>query len=321
MNRARNVVESQRRSDGPPPSAALVSRRRVARRGLPVPSAVAASIARAGGDGAAPAHRSSRWVAAPELAGVGAGALGRRPARDASSARRATSREWSSSGLRQAHHRDFEHDDLLRGTLHLTHGAPYGLEDPHRARQSELPAPLNRRSRSASTASATSGATCSRKTWRTSPAKFSASCSGSHPSRASTARERSAPTASSSTNAAKSPSNCGRRLVERARGEELVQGAQRVARRTAPQTHRGVDGRVVGRRGPPRRCTSCSSVASVSAPSRRNSRCWVRERMVGRTLCGSVVASTKTTCGGGSSRVFSSAADAALESWWTSSKM
>src|SRR5665213_4105729 len=67
--------------------------------------------------------------------------------------------------------------------------------------------------------------------------------------------------------------------------------------------------------------TSCNNEFSVSPLKSRNSRCWVRDRIVGITLCGSVVASTKTTWDGGSSSVFNSAADAALESWWTSSKM
>jgi hypothetical protein len=38
-------------------------------------------------------------------------------------------------------------------------------------------------------------------------------------------------------------------------------------------------------------------------------------------LCGSVVASTKTTWGGGSSSVLSSAFDAATDNMWTSSRM
>ena len=47
----------------------------------------------------------------------------------------------------------------------------------------------------------------------------------------------------------------------------------------------------------------------------------MRLRMVAGTFCGSVVASTNTTCGGGSSTVFSSAFAAAFESMWTSSTM
>ncbi len=59
----------------------------------------------------------------------------------------------------------------------------------------------------------------------------------------------------------------------------------------------------------------------MAADSRRNSKAWVRLRMVGRTFCGSVVASTKTTWAGGSSSVFSRALDAPADSMWTSSRM
>ena len=51
-----------------------------------------------------------------------------------------------------------------------------------------------------------------------------------------------------------------------------------------------------------------------------NSKCWVRDRIVGSTLSGSVVASTNTTCGGGSSIDFSSVFDAADVSMCTSSR-
>ena len=54
---------------------------------------------------------------------------------------------------------------------------------------------------------------------------------------------------------------------------------------------------------------------------RRRSKRWQRETMVASTLSPSVVANTKRTCGGGSSRVFSSAFHAALESMWHSSMM
>ena len=88
---------------------------------------------------------------------------------------------------------------------------------------------------------------------------------------------------------------------------------------------------------PPWRSTDCSALSSSSMPaspanqrmwssitsigSRWNCRCWVRLRMVSDTFCGSVVASTNTTCGGGSSNVFNRAASAALESMCTSSRM
>ena len=54
---------------------------------------------------------------------------------------------------------------------------------------------------------------------------------------------------------------------------------------------------------------------------RRKSKRWQRERIVSGILCGSVVARTNTTCGGGSSRVLSRALNASLVSMWTSSMM
>ena len=52
---------------------------------------------------------------------------------------------------------------------------------------------------------------------------------------------------------------------------------------------------------------------------RRKSKRWQRLRIVGSTRCGSVVASTNTTRGGGSSSVLSRALKAAVESMWHSS--
>ena len=52
---------------------------------------------------------------------------------------------------------------------------------------------------------------------------------------------------------------------------------------------------------------------------RRKSKRWQRLKMVGSTRWGSVVASTNTTRGGGSSRVLSRALKAAVESMWHSS--
>ena len=52
---------------------------------------------------------------------------------------------------------------------------------------------------------------------------------------------------------------------------------------------------------------------------RLKSKRWQRLRIVGSTRWGSVVANTNTTCGGGSSRVLSSALNAAVESMWHSS--
>ena len=46
----------------------------------------------------------------------------------------------------------------------------------------------------------------------------------------------------------------------------------------------------------------------------RNSKTWQRDRIVSGTFCNSVVAMMKTTCGGGSSNVLSSALNAAVDS-------
>ncbi|MNY07090.1 hypothetical protein D3C86_1398760 [compost metagenome] len=54
---------------------------------------------------------------------------------------------------------------------------------------------------------------------------------------------------------------------------------------------------------------------------RWKSKRWQREMTVGSTLWTSVVASTKTRFGGGSSMVLSRALNAALLSMWTSSMM
>ena len=54
---------------------------------------------------------------------------------------------------------------------------------------------------------------------------------------------------------------------------------------------------------------------------RLKSKRWQREMIVSGILCGSVVASTKTTLAGGSSSVFSRALKASRVSMWTSSMM
>ena len=64
-----------------------------------------------------------------------------------------------------------------------------------------------------------------------------------------------------------------------------------------------------------------SRVTISGTAIRRKSNRWHRDRMVGRTLWGSVVAKMKSTWGGGSSRVFSKALNAAVESICTSSTM
>ncbi|CAB5000129.1 unannotated protein [freshwater metagenome] len=66
-------------------------------------------------------------------------------------------------------------------------------------------------------------------------------------------------------------------------------------------------------------CARCAERSWTE--SRENSKCWVRDRIVGSTFCGSVVASTKTTWSGGSSRVLRSVLDASVVSMCTSSRM
>ena len=66
-----------------------------------------------------------------------------------------------------------------------------------------------------------------------------------------------------------------------------------------------------------RRTTS----AICSSEGRWKSKRWVRSTIVAITFCGSVVASTKTVFGGGSSSVFRKAFHASLVSMWASSRM
>ena len=67
--------------------------------------------------------------------------------------------------------------------------------------------------------------------------------------------------------------------------------------------------------------TRSSTLAICSSEGRRKSKRWQRSTIVAGTLCASVVASTKTTCEGGSSSVFRKAFHAAGDSMWASSRM
>ena len=67
--------------------------------------------------------------------------------------------------------------------------------------------------------------------------------------------------------------------------------------------------------------TRVSTPAICSSVGRRKSNRWQRSTIVAGTLCASVVASTKTTCAGGSSSVFRNAFHAAGESMCASSRM
>ena len=113
----------------------------------------------------------------------------------------------------------------------------------------------------------------------------------------------------------------GEVVLHRVRGRHLVEDRQGVAGRAPAPPHGGVDRLVrdlqVGRPADLR----AAARPGCRRPSSRNSKCWVRLRMVGSTFWGSVVARTKTTWAGGSSSVFSRALDAAVESMWTSSTM
>ena len=67
--------------------------------------------------------------------------------------------------------------------------------------------------------------------------------------------------------------------------------------------------------------TRRSTLAICSSEGRWKSKRWQRSTIVAGTLCASVVASTNTTCGGGSSSVFRNAFQAEGESMCASSRM
>ena len=72
---------------------------------------------------------------------------------------------------------------------------------------------------------------------------------------------------------------------------------------------------------PASEATQRTCASSSSTGNKWNCKCCVRLRIVSATFSGSVVAKTKTTCDGGSSRVFSNAAEAPLDNMCTSSRM
>ncbi len=67
--------------------------------------------------------------------------------------------------------------------------------------------------------------------------------------------------------------------------------------------------------------TRCTTRASCSTVGREKSKRWQRSTTVGSTLLASVVASTKTVDGGGSSSVLRNAFHAAVVSMCASSRM
>ena len=72
---------------------------------------------------------------------------------------------------------------------------------------------------------------------------------------------------------------------------------------------------------PSARAISSRRPRTSGSVSIRKSKRWQRDRIVSGMRLGSVVARMKTTCGGGSSSVFSSPLKAAFDSMWTSSMM
>ena len=165
-----------------------------------------------------------------------------------------------------------------------------------------------------------SGASAARNTWRRSSMSSVASCCGPHPPAMSAlSATRTGPT-SPSARASSSPSSSGR--AASADPDATTWSRAESASRAEPRPRRTAASTAPSSRlRPAWALTDSSRSCRVSAPSRRNSRCWVRLRMVGGTFWGSVVASTNTTWLGGSSSVLSSALAAAVESMCTSSTM
>ena len=92
--------------------------------------------------------------------------------------------------------------------------------------------------------------------------------------------------------------------------------------RTLPAARRAISRTAAGSKSCPSRVSTPTRWASSSfSGSRLKVKCWQRLMMVTGNLCGSVVASTKVTRGGGSSSVFSRALNASRVSMWASSMM
>ena len=144
--------------------------------------------------------------------------------------------------------------------------------------------------------------------------------------RAPSGRARRAPRRSSST--ARRRRRRGSRARRRACtslaavGDELLERAERVAEAAGGRAGDHADRRRRAPRSPPRPRHARSTLGDLL--ERRagwKSKRWQRSTIVAGTLCASVVASTKTTCAGGSSSVFRNAFHAACESMCASSRM
>ena len=95
-------------------------------------------------------------------------------------------------------------------------------------------------------------------------------------------------------------------------GDELLERPERVAERCRWPRARASRPRDRESRCPPRAATRRSTPAICSSEGRWKSKRWQRSMIVAGTLCASVVASTNTTCAGGSSSVFRNAFQAAV---------
>ena len=101
-------------------------------------------------------------------------------------------------------------------------------------------------------------------------------------------------------------------LLERA--ERVAEAAGGRARDRRRRLGGNLDRLGLARRG-------ARTLAICSTVGRWKSKRWQRSTTVAGTFCASVVASTKTVSGGGSSSVFRNAFHAAVESMWASSRM
>ena len=113
------------------------------------------------------------------------------------------------------------------------------------------------------------------------------------------------------------PSRRGDRWRARAPGRAATARRASIPHRPARRSRAPPDRR---RRLRARRCRR-DARRSARSSSSVNSKCWVRDRIVGSTCSGFVVASTNTTWSGGSSRLLSNVFAAASVSMWTSSRM
>ena len=167
-----------------------------------------------------------------------------------------------------------------------------------------------------------SSSICSDSTVRSCPAAASASkrCITRSGSRASSASTRSA-TAVRSAWPSTARASCSPTALGSAANASTWSSSV-IASRTEPPAARATSRRPAGSTPRPSRSRMFCRCRTISATdTRRKSSRETRERIVGSTLCGSVVANTKFTWAGGSSSVLSRALNADVVNMWTSSMM